>query len=351
MAGIVGYGIYIPFYRIKVEEIAKVWGDDPQAISRGLVVNEKSVPGPDEDTATISVEAARNSLKRSQIDPSLIGAIYVGSESHPYAVKPTATIVADAVGAAPELTAADLEFACKAGTAGIQVCMGLVDSGAVEYGLAVGADTAQGAPSDALEYTASAGGAAYVIGREKTIAEFDGTYSYTTDTPDFYRREGKPYPRHGGRFTGEPAYFKHVLSGAKGLFKKMGTEASDYDHAIFHQPNGKFYIRAARKLGFSEEQYKTGLLTPYIGNTYSGATPLGLAAVLDIAKPDDRIMAVSYGSGAGSDAFSITVTDDIEEKRDLAPKVNDYIQNKSYVDYAVYAKYKGKLRMAGLTQD
>ncbi len=335
MAGIVGYGIYIPSYRIKVEEIAKVWGDNPKAISRGLVVQEKSVPGPDEDTATISVEAARNALKRAAID----------------AVKPTATIVADALEATPNLTAADLEFACKAGTAGMQICMGLVDSGQVEYGLAVGADTAQGAPSDALEYTASAGGAAYLIGKEDTVADFEGTCSYTTDTPDFYRREGKPYPKHGGRFTGEPAYFKHVLSGAQALFNQMGTEASDYDHAIFHQPNGKFYIRAARKLGFTEEQYKTGLLTPYIGNTYSGATPLGLAAVLDIAEPGDRIMAVSYGSGAGSDAFSIKVNDKIEEKRELAPKVQDMVEKKHYVDYAVYAKFKGKLRMAGLTQD
>ena len=346
MSGIVGYGVYIPSYRIKVEEIAKVWGDDPKAISRGLVVNEKSVPAPDEDTATISVEAARNSLKRAMIDPKKIGAVYVGSESHPYAVKPTATIVAEAIEASPELTAADLEFACKAGTAGMQAAMGLVDSGIVEYGLAIGADTAQGAPGDALEYTASAGGAAYIIGKENTVADFEGTYSFTTDTPDFYRREGRPYPKHGGRFTGEPAYFKHVLSGAKGLFKKMGTEASDYDHVIFHQPNGKFYIRAARKLGFNEEQYKTGLLTPVIGNTYSGATPLGLAAVLDIAEPGDRVMAVSYGSGAGSDAFSITVNDRIEEVRENAPKVQELVANKNYVDYAVYAKYKGKIRMS-----
>ncbi|OPX57385.1 MAG: hypothetical protein A4E25_02285 [Methanobacterium sp. PtaB.Bin024] len=350
MAGIVGYGVYIPSYRIKVEEIAKVWGDNAQAVSRGLVVNEKSVPAPDEDTATISVEAARNAMKRAKIDPEKIGAVYVGSESHPYAVKPTATIVAEAVEASPDLTAADLEFACKAGTAGMQICMGLVDSGNVEYGLAIGADTAQGAPSDALEYTASAGGAAYIIGSKNTVADFEDTYSFTTDTPDFYRREGKPYPRHGGRFTGEPAYFKHVLSAAKGMFDKMGTEASDYDHAVFHQPNGKFYIRAARKLGFNEEQYKTGLLTPNIGNTYSGATPLGLAAILDIAQPGDRIFAVSYGSGAGSDAFSIEVTDRIEEKRELAPKVQDMIQNKTYVDYAIYAKFKGKLRMAGLSQ-
>lgn len=346
MAGIVGYGVYIPSYRIKVEEIAKVWGDDPKAISRGLVVQEKSVPAPDEDTATISVEASRYALKRAMINPQKIGAVYVGSESHPYAVKPTATILGEAIGASPHLTSADLEFACKAGTAGMQICMGLVDSGITDYGLAVGADTAQGAPGDALEYTASAGGAAYIIGKENTIADFEGTYSFTTDTPDFYRREGKPYPRHGGRFTGEPAYFKHVLSAAKGMFEKMGTDASDYDHAVFHQPNGKFYLKAAKKLGFNNEQSKTGLLTPIIGNTYSGATPLGLAAILDIANPGDRILAVSYGSGAGSDAFSIKVNENINKTRDKAPKVAEMVLNKNYVDYAMYAKFKGKLKMA-----
>ena len=345
MTGIVGYGAHIPSYRIKVEEIAKVWGDDPKSISKGLVVNQKSVPGPDEDTITISVEAARRALQRAEIDPQDIGAIYVGSESHPYAVKPTATIVADAIRASPNLTAADLEFACKAGTAGIQAAVGLVKSGMIKYGLAIGADTSQGAPGDALEYTASAGGAAYIIGEDNTIADIEHTCSFTTDTPDFYRREGQAYPSHGGRFTGQPAYFKHVLGAANRMLEETGTTAKDYDYAVFHQPNGKFYIRVARKLGFTEDQYKQGLLTPNIGNTYSGATPLGLASILDIAKPGDKIFAASYGSGAGSDAFKITVNDRIEEVRNNAKTLEEIQSKITYVDYATYAKFKGKIKM------
>ena len=332
-------------YRAKVEEIAKVWGDDPKSISKGLVVNQKSVPGPDEDTITISVEAARRALQRAEIDPQDIGAIYVGSESHPYAVKPTATIVADAIRASPNLTAADLEFACKAGTAGIQAAVGLVKSGMIKYGLAIGADTSQGATGVALEYTASAGGAAYIIGEDNTIADIEHTCSFTTDTPDFYRREGQAYPSHGGRFTGQPAYFKHVLGAANRMLEETGTTAKDYDYAVFHQPNGKFYIRVARKLGFTEDQYKQGLLTPNIGNTYSGATPLGLASILDIAKPGDKIFAVSYGSGAGSDAFKITVNDRIEEVRNNAKTLEEIQSKITYVDYATYAKFKGKIKM------
>ncbi len=343
-AGLVSYGVYIPRYRIKVDEIARVWGE-VEDVAKSLNVYEKAVPDLDEDTATIAVEAARNAILRAEIDPRRIGAIYTGSESHPYAVKPTGTIVGEALCCSHSHTVADMEFACKAGTAAIQACLGLVRSGMIDLGLAIGSDVSQGAPGDALEYTAAAGGAAYVIGSRDLIAEIEGTYSFTTDTPDFWRREGMPYPEHGGRFTGEPAYFKHVTSAAKGLMEILGTKPEDYDYAVFHQPNGKFPLRVAAKLGFSREQIAPGLVVPYIGNTYSGSTLIGLAAVLDQAEPGDRIFVTSFGSGAGSDAFSILVTERINDIRDRAPSVRDYIARAEYVDYARYAKHKGKLRL------
>ena len=347
MVGIITYGAYIPRYRIKVEEIARVWGANAAEISGGLGVFEKAVPDYDENTATFAVEAARAALARRAVDVSEIRAVYVGSESHPYAVKPTAVTVGEAIGATPVMTAADYEFACKAGTAAIQTSMGLVASGMMKYSVAIGADTAQGAPGDALEYTAAAGGAAYVIGNDDPIAEINDTCSFTSDTPDFWRREGEDYPRHGGRFSGEPGYFKHVESAAKMMMERRGTRPSDYDYAVFHQPNAKFPQKAAKTLGFTPEQIKTGLLAPRLGNTYSGAVPLGLAAILDVAKPGDRIFVTSYGSGAGSDAFDITVTEAILDKidRSKAPSVESMLAKKKYLDYAVYARHKGKIKV------
>jgi hydroxymethylglutaryl-CoA synthase len=343
--GIVSYGAYIPRYRIRVEEIAKVWGANANSIIDGLMVFEKSVPDLDEDTITIAVEAARHAINRANINPEKIGAIYTGSESHPYAVKPSSTVVAEAVGATPHLTVADFEFACKAGTAGIQACMGLVGSGMIELGMAIGSDVSQGAPGDALEYTAAAGGVAYIIGNKDLIANIESTYSYTTDTPDFWRREGMPYPEHGGRFTGEPGYFKHVSCAAQGLMDKMGTRPSDYNYAVFHQPNGKFPTRMAKMLGFQNEQIKQGLVVTHLGNTYSGSCMMGLAAILDIAKAGDRIFMTSFGSGAGSDAFSFRVTDRIEEIRNGAPSVEKLLSDPIYINYATYARHKGKIKL------
>ncbi|HLD80508.1 MAG TPA: hydroxymethylglutaryl-CoA synthase, partial [archaeon] len=331
--GITGYGAYVPMYRVKVEEIAKVWGRDGESVRDGLFLHEKSVPAMDEDTATISIHAAKNALKHAGLKGGDIGAVYVGSESHPYAVKPTAVTVAEAIGSTPNVMAADYEFACKAGTAAIQNCMGLVKAGYIEHGMAIGADTSQGRPGDVLEYSASAGGGAFVIGKKELIAEITHTVSFTSDTPDFWRREGEQYPRHGARFTGEPAYFKHVVNCTKNLFKASGLNAGDFDYAVFHQPNGKFPLKAAKELGFPKEKVMTGLLTPWIGNTYSGASMVGLAAVLDVAKPGQKIMVTSFGSGAGSDSFALEVKDAIDSKRGNVTPVKKYVDRKKYLSY------------------
>jgi hydroxymethylglutaryl-CoA synthase len=346
MVGIVGYGSHIPRYRIKVEEIAKVWGADAPSYKKGLMLREKSVPAPDTDTITLSVEATKNALKRAgNIDPADIGAIYIGSESHPYAVKPSGTIVAEAIGATPEIHCADYEFACKAGSEAMFVALGLVKAGYVKYALAIGGDTSQGAPSDALEYSASAGAAAFIMGAENLVAEAVETYSFMTDTPDFWRREHEFYPQHAGRFTGEPAYFKHTLGAANGIMKRANMKAEDFAYAVFHQPNGKFPQRVSRMLGFTQEQIDPGWLAPRLGNTYSGASPIGLTGILDVAKPGDMVLMVSYGSGAGSDAFIWKVTDRIKEVQDKAVGTHKLLdENITYVDYGTYAKYRRKIR-------
>lgn len=341
--GIVGYGAYVPRYRLPASEVSRMWTGG----KGGVPIKEKAVPGLDEDVVSMSIEAARNALSRAQIDPRAIRAVWVGSESHPYAVKPTSTIVAESIGAVPNTQAADWEFACKAGTEAMQAAIGFVGSGMARYALSIGMDTAQGRPGDALEYTAAAGGAAMLIGPgDEAIAIIEGSYSFVTDTPDFWRRAHSNYPSHGDRFTGEPAYFKHIMGAAEALMEALGNTPADYQYAVFHQPNAKFPQRVAKMLGFAPEQIAPGLLSPRIGNTYAGSAVIGLTATLDVAEPGDRILVVSYGSGAGSDAFSLRVTGRIEEARNRALTTEAYIDRRTEIDYATYTRFRDKLKMS-----
>ncbi len=340
--GIIGYGAYVPRYRLPASEVARVWSGSEE----GFPIKEKAVAGLDEDVITMSIEAARNALARAAIDPCKLRAVWVGSESHPYAVKPSSTIVAEAIGASVNIQAGDWEFACKAGTEAMVAAIAMVGARMGDYALAIGMDTAQGKPGDALEYTASSGGGAYIVGpADESLAVFEATYSYVSDTPDFWRRSYQKYPEHGQRFTGEPAYFKHISAATQVMLQGLGASPQDFQYAIFHQPNAKFPQRVAKDLGFTPEQIKDGLLSPVIGNTYAGAAIIGLTAVLDKAQPGDRILMTSYGSGAGSDCFVIKVTDAILERQGKALKTQDYINRRTEIDYATYTRFRNKIAM------
>jgi hydroxymethylglutaryl-CoA synthase len=225
----------------------------------------------------------------------------------------------------------------------MRVGFGFVGSGLGRYAMAIGMDAAQARPGDELELTAAAGGAALVIGPEESaVATLEHCVSFTNDLPDFFRRDGQRYPEHGRRFTGQPAYFYHTQQAGERLLKDIGAEPKDFAFAVFHQPTPTFPRQVGAALGFAEAQIQPGLVVDRIGNTYSGSTLLGLAAVLDVANPGDRIACVSYGSGAGSDAFSFRVTPRILGRRRYATTVSDVLGRTIQInDYAAYLRNIG----------
>lgn len=337
LPGIVGYGVYTSRFRIKEGGI------------------ERAVPFIDEDSITASVEAGKTALIHAGIDSSHVGKVYVGSESNPYAVKPIASKVAQVLKLGEEdgdvqgVDAVDTEFACKAGTSMFKDAAALVNypSSGIRNTIVIGADNSQaaprGCPGGELDLFVGYGGAAFVFGKTDVIAEIEGWYSVTSDTPDFWRRDGEAYPMHGGRFTGDPAYFKHVKKSATKLMARFNLKPSDLDYFVPHQPNPAFPVKVARDIGFKDEQYACALQVSKFGNTYSGCSPVGLAAVLDIAKPNQRILIASYGSGAGSDAYLLRTTSQILDKRSRQKiTVKHLTENKfiTQVDYTTYRRLK-----------
>jgi hydroxymethylglutaryl-CoA synthase len=342
--GIVGYGAYSSRFRIK----------------EGAV--ERSVPFFDEDSITAAVEAGKIGLINSEIDNQLVSKVYVGSESNPYAVKPIASKVAQVLNLGEEeyregiqcVDAVDTEFACKAATSMFKDAASLVfyPESKKSYAMVIGTDNSQaaprGEPGGELDFFVGYGACAFIFGMHDVIAQFEGWTSITSDTPDFWRRDLQPYPSHGGRFTGKPAYFKHVTKAAKKLMQKLSLEPQDIAYFVAHQPNAAFPTRVAKMLGFREEQFEPGLQVMKFGNTYSGCSPIGLAAVLDIAKPDDRILLTSYGSGAGSDAYSFIATKQLRESQSRQKftvayqSKNEFLQ---FVDYGTYRRLKEGLSL------
>lgn len=335
MVGVVSYGYYIPKYRITIDDIATQWGKCGDKVGKTLRITEKAVASTDEDILTMAYEASTLALKYFD-SPLSIGAVFLGSETFPYAVKPTSTALSEWLNLSHDYVSYDTQFACKAATGAFISASGMVKSGDIDYALVCASDKANARPQDALEYSAGSGANAWVLGRENVLLEMEAWQSYTSETPDFWRRAKSDFPSHAGRFTGTPAYFTHIYNASTKLLAKTKMKPDDFKYAVFHMPNGSFPFKIGQMLGFNKDQLLPSYVVPQLGNSYSASALMGLVAVLDEAQPDDRIFFASYGSGAGSDAVIFKVTKEIINKRHT---FKESIKQKKNITYGDYMKY------------
>ncbi|OGK12909.1 hypothetical protein A2861_02200 [Candidatus Roizmanbacteria bacterium RIFCSPHIGHO2_01_FULL_38_15] len=342
MIGIISYGFYIPRYRIKLEEIASAWDKCGEKVEKSLKIDEKAVAGLDEDVLTMGYEAASQALLNKAQIKKKIGAVFIGSETFPYAVKPVSTSIASWLSLSNNYLAYDTQFACKAATGALISSYSMVKSQDVDFALVIASDKANARPQDALEYSAASGANAWVIGREGVALEIVDWSSYSSDTPDFWRRSKVDYPSHAGRFTGDPAYFKHIFESSKNLLKKTKMQPSDFTYAVFHMPNGNFPLKIAKTLGFTHDQLAPSYIVPVLGNSYSASALMGLVAVLEKIRLGETIFFASYGSGAGSDAIVFKATKHINSVR---KQFRSKIKNKKYINYATYLRYMESIVM------
>jgi len=352
--GIVSYGHYVPHFRMDIKVLVEQWGlSEPlEKLYRLNGRNSSAVNGLDEDTVTLSIEAAERALalgKPGEVRPR---SLMIGSESHPYAVKPSGVIVAEALGLSPDLFVVDLEFACKGGTAALFLSLGLVASAQVGAALAIGADCPQSGPGTLLEASVGAGAAAFWVGRgSSVVVQIDKTAAASSDTTDFWRRDGAPYPNVVGKFSSEMGYEEHTKRVVNRLLEETNTRPEDYKILCLHQPYQSLPLAVGKKLGFSRQQVAPALVASKIGNTYSSACLLSLCGVLDQANPGDRMMLVSFGSGAGSDGFVMTVTDEIRafQHRKEASGQEGVVEQVDHVhaEWLTYGQYllsQGKIK-------
>jgi hydroxymethylglutaryl-CoA synthase len=336
MAGITAAGAYIPIYRLKREEIGKMWG------GRGGG-GSKAVAAYDEDTITMAVAAVLDCLKRGG---GGVNGLSLATTTAPYREKLSAAVVATAADIPDECHTADFTDSLRSGTAALKAALDTVAAGSVKKVMVVAADSRQGAAKGAFEQALGDGAAALTIGSEKVIAEVEGSYSLFNDFTDIWRLEDDKYPRSAeGRFIDDVGYLPTMQAAVAGLMKKYKLAVKDFVKVVYYASDARQHAALARRLKLEQSQVQDPLFND-IGNTGAAAGFLMLIAALEKAKTGDRIIFISYGDGA--DAFVLRVTDEIK-KFQKNPVVSNLLAGKMEVTYGQYATWRGLIQAEAST--
>ncbi len=353
-SGIVSYGVGLPRCRIHVDEVLKVWRNTHKVVLGKLGYQERGVLYPDQDTVTLAVDAGVQALERSSAESARVGALILGTGTNPYSTKASATVVAEALGLRKDIISFDLQFGAKSGTSALIAALALVESGQVEYALAIGADTINRhiPPGHWMDYGASAGAVALLVGKEQVVANVVGHSSYAQDQSDFFRVEGDRYIQVGSGVTGYAYGWgidDNMIPAARGLFSKLGISSQDVDDCALHQNsfNAPYSVSGPLELDFKQQIYPY-LLTPQIGDCGAASSLLALAYILDKRETERRILLGSYGSGAGSDFLYLRTTPELTSYPNEHHTTKDILADKLMLDYGTAQKYEHKYMRANL---
>lgn len=334
-AGISGYAVYLPFLRIAGDEYKKAWG----SFAAGGV-KEKAVMDFDEDVLTMGAEAIRQVLAATQIAPSKIGALSLGSTRFPYDQKVAAGTVIEMIGLPQTVMVTEHSTSQRAGMEAVLSVMANLEAFDLAYGLAVASDCPLAEVKNNYEHPLGAGAAVFLYGQDKVIAEFEGQATFATELiGDRFRAYGeKNFVDIGVANYTNSAYGTAINEAIKKLLTKLELTPADYAQLVLPQRDAKTPISQAKKAGFTEAQLQAGLLATYIGDAGAASSLLGLAGALDAAQPGQRIMAVAYGAGSAATATSWRVTEAINKYP--RPVVEPALNRKKYIDYFKYLKIK-----------
>jgi hydroxymethylglutaryl-CoA synthase len=335
--GISGYGIYIPKLRIKREEYAKAWGSFAAA-----GVAEKSVLGFDEDALTSAAKVTRRALESVPLAADKVTRFAIASTSAPYLEKLLSGTILVSVGMPNTTFTSDHTTSTRAGSEAMLAAFEHVMATPSGKAVVAAADAPKASMWDTVEHAFGAGAAAFVMSSDNLIAELEGHASYASE---YFGERFKPkddplvHDLNVKKFA-EGSIVLNTTRAGSALLKKLGRKPEDYQHVVIQQPDARVPTTIASRLQFTEAQLASSLVSKELGDLGAASVPVALASALDSAKVGDRIMVISYGSGAGSDALSFRVVGD----RRPATSVQAETARKEYIDYVKYLKLKGAIR-------
>jgi hydroxymethylglutaryl-CoA synthase len=353
MAGISGFGVYVPKRRLALKDYLAVW-EKIYAVDglSEMGIRQRAVLAADEDTNTLAVMAAKAALADAAILREDIGGLFLGTRTDPYATRPSATFLTEALGLSARMFASDIQLGNGSGIAALISSLALVESAMVSSALVLASDTIGrcAAPGSWQGAFAASGAAGFVLATENVIAEFRQVLCGFGTCRDASEADALCRPHRIGadsraRVQAAEAALVHDLTAAvKEFLASTSLQPQDFSHAVFHQPYPRIAQCVGAALGFEERQLCRGLVTPEIGDCGGASVLIGLAAVLDAARPGESILVVSYGAG-GYDILSLEATSAIARKRDPAGGLRPHLFSDGFaVDYATAMKQEQRYR-------
>jgi len=328
MVGIVSYGAYIPYYRLKKDTIAQAYG---KRAGRGA----KAVAYCDEDSITMAVAAAMDAVAGCGAEK--LNALYFASTTSPYREKLAATEVLAALDVDQNVRTNDFAHSLRAGAGAM---LSAADAVQQSGGLALVtmSDCRLGAADGKNESDLGDAAAAFVLGSEDVLAALDGSVSVSREAVDTWRAAEDTYVRNWDvRYANTQLYTPLVTKAVKELLAKLGLQSADFAKIVLFGHEEKVRAGLAARLGFTPEQVAPSFFGE-IGNTGTAAIGVMLSAALDTAKSGDRILVVGYGEGC--DAMAFTVTDKVERYRPLRTVEKLMAHKNEDLPYGKYLKWK-----------
>ena len=319
--GLAAAGAYAPSLRIAADEFAEVWGGSPRGIET------KSVPDADEDALTMAAEAGRRALAAGGRDGSAVGFLAFATTTPPLEEEDVTARLGSVLGVPPTAVRQSFGASTRAGTRALVVGLDAAYDGP---GLVVAADAPRGEPDDDHEHAGGAGAAAFLL-EPGAPAEVVARSEYATPYPGTrFRRAGGESVEGLGVTNYDRQAFSEALGGA---VEGLDADAGEVDAAAVQAPDGGMPYRAAGALGVDAETIGTCATVRDLGDTGAASVPLSLVRALDDGH--ERVLAASFGSGAGADALVV-------ERRGEIPTAVD-LDGDTELTYAEYLQRRGEI--------
>ncbi|MEW6182762.1 MAG: beta-ketoacyl-ACP synthase III [Bacillota bacterium] len=314
VAGVTGQGVCIPERVLTNHDLERMVDTSDEWIRERTGIRERRIAKPEETTASLGLEAAKEALRSAQLDPADVDLVIVATATPDMLFPATACIIQDGIGAR-RAAAFDLEAGCSSFIYALAVGAQFINTGCYRNVLVVGADTLSKITNweDRSTCVLFGDGAGAVVlqpvepprGIISVYLRADGTGGDLLKMPGGGSRipttaetvqDGLHYLKMNGREVFKFAV-RAMEEAAVEALRRGGVQQEHVDCFIPHQANVRIINALARRLGLPSE--KVFVNVDRYGNTSSASIPIAFyEAVSDKRlKPMNLALLVAFGAG------------------------------------------------------